>query len=437
MDSGQITLPELLQRLEQFGSIEVRMALRRIDNAWQVHTLVFEHLPSESLDEDDILDYDYERVRLIIGAIDGKTAASWLSTRDGQVHSPVAGGAACSFTLPAIADSANWHRYPSHSSNDYRSLPQPYTHYTDIRSWSNEPWYDDAFLLADGLPFFPNFKTAVLQLIHKVSDLSQYLSGPSLDPQVTVRITNTEAWLHHVTLSPTAIKVTVSGTRVVGVQVTISGSSGVQFQQQLHRRGSVECPLPNGVPSPLWIVLSRGNQWLDFYHRDERWPVTNLRQSNVTVEAGDPGAELEALIAQGEGLTTEFKASVPNDRDQMLKTIAAFANGSGGVLLLGIKDKTGELVGFTGNPDDITQMIRNTVFPDPDPHIRVAEVEKRRILAIYVKKGTSPPYGLHPTNTHYYVRRGATTFPARPEELRAIVVASQHTAHGPFAPYIQ
>ncbi len=51
--------------------------------------------------------------------------------------------------------------------------------------------------------------------------------------------------------------------------------------------------------------------------------------------------ELHTLIAQGEGFTSEFKRSMPSD---LGREMCAFANASGGVILLGVTDK-GEIVG--------------------------------------------------------------------------------------------
>ena len=50
---------------------------------------------------------------------------------------------------------------------------------------------------------------------------------------------------------------------------------------------------------------------------------------------------LSDLIALGEGFTTEFKRSMPSD---LGREICAFANATGGVLLLGVSD-AGEIVG--------------------------------------------------------------------------------------------
>ena len=56
--------------------------------------------------------------------------------------------------------------------------------------------------------------------------------------------------------------------------------------------------------------------------------------------------ELHTLIAQGEGFTSEFKRSMPSD---LGREMCAFANASGGVILLGVTDK-GEIVGTKSGP---------------------------------------------------------------------------------------
>ena len=67
------------------------------------------------------------------------------------------------------------------------------------------------------------------------------------------------------------------------------------------------------------------------------------------------------MIARGEGLTSEFKRSMPSD---LGRELCAFANASGGVILLGVTDK-GEIVGVADHkqgeiPNPVHRAFRRT-----------------------------------------------------------------------------
>jgi hypothetical protein len=333
------------------------------------------------------------------------------------------------FALPEfVGQQVHWQRFASHVWFDFKAASLPLTRY-DVtgRGWTGlaDPV---GLLIADGCDVFPDFKTAVLRLVYETDDLTQ---APSITitPTVIMRLADNRAWLNTIKLAPAAIHVSVAGTNVAGTQLTISGEHIQLLQHRLADRETVECPLPRGIPAMLHILLSRGNTWLDRYYRDTRYPMYRRNQTNVVMEYGDMTTEIEALINGGEGPTVEFKEIIPADKDKMLKTVAAFANTDGGVILLGVENGTGRLVGVEREShlikDDITNMVRNRVYPEPTMRIEVYEIEHRQIVAIYVDKGDTPPYGLGAAPPQCYIRRGATTFPARPEEIRAIVLASQ------------
>ncbi len=54
---------------------------------------------------------------------------------------------------------------------------------------------------------------------------------------------------------------------------------------------------------------------------------------------------IEEYLSQNESKTVEFKENT-RSLSGIVKTVVAFANTSGGVLLIGVKDKTKEIVGF-------------------------------------------------------------------------------------------
>lgn len=54
--------------------------------------------------------------------------------------------------------------------------------------------------------------------------------------------------------------------------------------------------------------------------------------------------KLEEILA-GESKNVEFKESLPAKSSKYMKTIVAFANGQGGMLVIGVEDDTRKIVG--------------------------------------------------------------------------------------------
>lgn len=105
--------------------------------------------------------------------------------------------------------------------------------------------------------------------------------------------------------------------------------------------------------------------------------------------------------------------------DDIIKTVIAFANTSGGTLYVGIADN-GEVYGL----EDIEQTalrvsnaLRDAVRPDITMFISLdhQQIEGKAVLAVHVQAGTARPYylsgkGVRPEGV--FVRQGASTVPA-------------------------
>ena len=134
--------------------------------------------------------------------------------------------------------------------------------------------------------------------------------------------------------------------------------------------------------------------------------------------------KIEDIIKRSEGKTLEFKENA-NSRAKILSTVIAFANTSGGQIVLGIKDKTKQLVGVE-NPQDLVEalinMIHDSVEPKILPNIEVISFRNKNFIIIEVY-----PSALRP---HYerskgklnstYIRIGSTTRLADVELLKTI-----------------
>jgi hypothetical protein len=69
--------------------------------------------------------------------------------------------------------------------------------------------------------------------------------------------------------------------------------------------------------------------------------------------------DLLEIIRRGETEAVEFKADLTN-RDDIVKTVVAFANTNGGVLIIGVNDEC-QVVSYKENPTVIEQKIRSWV----------------------------------------------------------------------------
>lgn len=79
---------------------------------------------------------------------------------------------------------------------------------------------------------------------------------------------------------------------------------------------------------------------------------------------------LESLLERGEGKTLEFKREI-TQADSAVKTVVAFANTSGGILVIGVEDKTKRVHGVS-DPLGVEERLANIIVPEFNvevPHI--------------------------------------------------------------------
>ncbi len=103
------------------------------------------------------------------------------------------------------------------------------------------------------------------------------------------------------------------------------------------------------------------------------------------------------LIAGGETSHVQFKLNVTN-ATSIAQEMVAFANSKGGVMLIGINDKTGEAEGLTFQ--DI-QRINNLLTTAANDHVKspivietetIAMASGKRIIAVRIPEGGNKPY---------------------------------------------
>ncbi|MEW6455881.1 MAG: ATP-binding protein [Acidobacteriota bacterium] len=125
--------------------------------------------------------------------------------------------------------------------------------------------------------------------------------------------------------------------------------------------------------------------------------------------------DIKELISKGESLTLDFKGELS---DGFYKTISAFSNTKGGIILLGVGDK-GKIVGVSPTNEFMERMTNRiidklTIYPE----IEAVDVEEKRIIAVIVARSSFPiSY-----EGRYYERIGNTTREMSQEKLRALLL---------------
>ncbi|NLH36595.1 MAG: ATP-dependent DNA helicase [Thermotogaceae bacterium] len=130
-------------------------------------------------------------------------------------------------------------------------------------------------------------------------------------------------------------------------------------------------------------------------------------------------------IKRGEGKNLEFKEKLSSkDKESFLRTVVAFANGSGGKIVFGVNDSR-EIIGIPGDEiyhlmDQITNLINDRCSPKIVPEIYIENIEGKQILVVEVFPSPEKPYYLLKNNKceGVYVRIGATTRKADEETIR-------------------
>ncbi len=100
-------------------------------------------------------------------------------------------------------------------------------------------------------------------------------------------------------------------------------------------------------------------------------------------------------VKKGESRTLEFKEKIGKNKLNLLKTIVAFSNGSGGEILVGVDDN-GSIIGFSEEPVDFEEKILNIVYdsisPLPNIFFQTYSIQNKIIFVIKVYPGVNKPY---------------------------------------------
>jgi hypothetical protein len=402
-------LSELVDRIASERHVWVRAALVKQDESWALALLeITLGAPPPGWRR---AQWRYPRAVFAAISPKGATDARWLSS--GRL---VLRGASVPLT-PGEWASREWRE--SAAATVYEQLDWPGL------VWAIRPFAPTSIglheeLVAMDAPAFLSFDEAALAFVC-VPRLPNHRFNT---PKIVVRQQLLAARIGSVTIRPSEIVAAVSGSGLRGTRLTVGGAHGGSKRLSSAKR-NVRLPIASAPGPGAWVALHRGDVLLDRRVLDPAW-----RQAGVQVEV-DLVTQVQILVSRGEGPTVEFKRQLPAaDAQGPMKTISAFANGDGGVIIFGVDDD-GQVVGIEQADlpravDRLATLISDWTRPPVDcsPQI-VALGGDASVVIVSVPPGAEPPYavGTDDRKLVYYVRRGATSAPARPSDVRAAVRA--------------
>ena len=129
----------------------------------------------------------------------------------------------------------------------------------------------------------------------------------------------------------------------------------------------------------------------------------------------------------GESKNIEYKITLPDKSEKYMKTVIAFANTQGGKLIIGIDDKTHEVVGVNDEclfetMDSIANAVSDSCKPQIIPEIEPLTVEGKTVIIVTVEAGKNRPYYLKSKGKENgtYIRVAGTSRQAFPEKIKEL-----------------
>jgi len=106
--------------------------------------------------------------------------------------------------------------------------------------------------------------------------------------------------------------------------------------------------------------------------------------------------ELLDLIQKGESSSVQFKERLPN-QDSLAQEMVAFSNSEGGLIVIGVNDKTGSLNGLSFEEiQSINKQLVNVASQSVHPPVFITTetvtVSENNLIVVYIREGISKPY---------------------------------------------
>jgi hypothetical protein len=276
-------------------------------------------------------------------------------------------------------------------------------------------------LQSPGQPYFPSFAAALAEKVFGIEPAK--LQGGQA-AQVLVRIPDRRARIATVDVHEDTLHVGVGGCESAELDGFVLRAAwrqepaSTEWKREDHSLAEPKTVVleTDGVPAELAVVLVDS----DGMEIDRR--AWNERFGRPAEDPGSLDALVARWIGEGEHGQLEYKQTLkePKTRTSFAETVAAFANGIGGTVLVGVDDQ-GQPVGYSAPKarDQVTNIVADLV--EESPTIDVQEVEIDGCPLVVVMVAASGPYRKpHQVKGRVMVRALGTTRQATPAQLRQL-----------------
>lgn len=395
------------------GSIEYRAAIVKNEKSWRTIVTLFTPLQPDTTSDANIR-ADYGDVLITAGTLpldEAKVTVQRVVEND-ELILPNAPPVALSAYLQETS--------VSRCGSQYRHYPVsfPTTEYRFYVSDERRANVPHGMVTAPNLPLFPHTYAAIEHYlgIRLANQGAQHTEFVALVPDYRARIEKV-----HLATSASRVHIETlpSDRRVIG-KTYYEDHTGRAHHNDLAFSDNIATIPTDGFPRTMLIVLlSPNGDMIDQWRFDANTPYT---QQGVVIATSPE--DIGHLIAAGESDTIEFKVQPPAAVDLAI-TIAAFANTSGGRIIIGVNDNA-EIIGCEAAKihDQLTNVVQDHCDPPPTFTISTRTVQDKPLVVINVPKGDDKPYNVK--RKGIYVRAGATKRRATRYELDLMYTAKAH-----------
>ena len=123
------------------------------------------------------------------------------------------------------------------------------------------------------------------------------------------------------------------------------------------------------------------------------------------------------IMFSGESKNIEYKLTLPDKSEKYIKTIVAFANSQGGKLIIGVDDKTHQVVGVDDDNlfrlmDGIANAVSDSCVPQIIPDIEPQTIDGKTVIVVTVEVGKNRPYYLKSKKQNLRLQSQKDVFPS-------------------------